>query len=162
MGLSFIAILFGSLELPVLPLSQSAGYAVLALSCLDDPGGQPVLVQDVAAWTGAPGPYLAKIFSTLTKAGLVIAKRGNQGGVILARPAKDIPLSELAEVLDGAGWHANCLLGLMECSDERACPVHAFWKQERERIQSQLLEVTLADVARFEREHRPMEHFPGV
>ncbi|MBK8791670.1 MAG: Rrf2 family transcriptional regulator [Holophaga sp.] len=146
----------------MLPLSQSAGYAVLALSCLDDPGGQPVLVQDVAAWTGAPGPYLAKIFSTLTKAGLVTAKRGNQGGVILARPAKEIPLSELAEVLDGAGWHSNCLLGLMECSDERACPVHAFWKSERERIQSQLLEVTLADVARFEREHRPMDNFPGV
>ncbi|MDP2875211.1 MAG: Rrf2 family transcriptional regulator [Holophaga sp.] len=144
----------------MLPLSQSAGYAVLALSCLEDPGGQPVLVQDVATWTGAPGPYLAKIFSTLSKAGLVVAKRGNQGGVILARPAKNIPLSELAEVLDGAGWHSNCLLGLMECSDERGCPVHAFWKAEREQIQNQLSEVTLADVARFEREQHPAKAVP--
>jgi Rrf2 family iron-sulfur cluster assembly transcriptional regulator len=136
----------------VLPLSQSAGYAVLALSCLEDPGGESVLVQDVATWTGAPGPYLAKIFSALTKAGLVIGKRGNQGGVILARPAREIPLSELAEVLDSAGWRSECLLGLAECSDDRACPVHAFWKETREQIHGELLGVTLADVARFERE----------
>ena len=136
----------------MLPLSQSAGYAVLAVSCLEDPGGQPVLVQDVATWTGAPGPYLAKIFSTLTKAGLVIGKRGNQGGVILAKPAKQITLSELAEVLDSDGWRCSCLLGLEECSDERACPVHAFWKETRERIHGELLGITLADVARFERE----------
>jgi Rrf2 family protein len=110
----------------------------------------------VAAWTGAPGPYLAKIFSTLAKAGLVIGKRGNQGGVILARPARDITLTELAEVLDSAGWRSNCLLGLVECSDERACPVHAFWREEREKIHEELSAITLADVARFERErHTP-------
>lgn len=144
----------------MLPLSQSAGYAVLAMSCLEDPGGQPVLVQDVAAWTGAPGPYLAKIFSALARGGLVVGKRGNQGGVILARPAREITLSELAEVLDGSGWRANCLLGLVECSDERACPVHAFWKTEREKIHDELSAVTLADVARFERDRHGVDEAP--
>ncbi|MCE1230001.1 MAG: Rrf2 family transcriptional regulator [Firmicutes bacterium] len=145
----------------MLPLSQSAGYAVLALSCLEDPGGSPVLVQDVAALTGAPGPYLAKLFSTLAKAGLVMAKRGNQGGVMLARPAKNIPLSELAEVLDGAGWRSNCLLGLMECSDERGCPVHTFWSAERARIHQELSAVTLADVTEFERKLRQAPSSPS-
>lgn len=121
-----------------------------------------MLVQDVASWTGAPGPYLAKIFSALTKAGLVVGKRGNRGGVILARPAKEVPLSELAEALDSAGWRSSCLLGLVECSDDRACPVHAFWKEQRERIHEELAVVTLADVARFERERHPLEDFPGV
>lgn len=138
----------------MLPLSQSAGYAVLALSCLEDPGGSPVLVQDVAEWTGAPGPYLAKVFNALTKAGLVVAKRGNKGGVILARPAVAITLDEVAEALDGTGWLCECLLGLTECTDERACPVHTFWKEEREKIHAQLKGTTLADVARFERTHR--------
>lgn len=146
----------------MLPLSQSAGYAVLALSCLEDPGGQPVLVQDVAAWTGAPGPYLAKIFSTLARAGLVIGKRGNQGGVILAKPAKEVTLDQLAEVLDSAGWRTSCLLGLEECSDERACPVHAFWKDIREKIHGELSALTLADVARFERERHMSIGSPGT
>ena len=146
----------------MLPLSQSAGYAVLALSCLEDPGGEPVLVQDVAAWTGAPGPYLAKIFSTLARAGLVIGKRGNQGGVVLAKPAKEVTLDQLAEVLDSAGWRTSCLLGLEECSDERACPVHVFWKDIREKIHGELSALTLADVARFERERHTSIGSPGT
>ncbi len=146
----------------MLPLSQSAGYAVLALSCLEDPGGEPVLVQDVAAWTGAPGPYLAKIFSTLARAGLVVGKRGNQGGVILAKPAKEVTLDQLAEVLDSAGWRTSCLLGLEECSDERACPIHTFWKDVREKIHGELSALTLADVTRFERERHTSIGSPGV
>lgn len=142
----------------MLPLSQSAGYAVLALSCLEDPGGSPLLVQEVATWIQAPGPYLAKVFNTLAKAGLVVAKRGNKGGVILARPAAEITLDEVAEALDSPAWREECLLGLTECTDERACPVHAFWKEERERIHAQLKGTTLADVARFERTHRLAQH----
>jgi len=136
------------------PLSQSAGYAVLALSCLEDPGGSPIMVQDVADWIGAPGPYLSKVFHALGKAGLVVTKRGRRGGVILVRPAKEITLDQIAEAMDGDGWRTSCLLGLATCSDERACPVHAFWTEERTRIFNELQHATLADVARFERTHR--------
>ncbi len=117
-----------------------------------------MLVQDVATRIQAPGPYLAKVFNTLTKAGLVVAKRGNKGGVILARPARAITLGEVAEAVDGADWRYDCLLGLTECRDERACPVHAFWKDERERIHAHLRATTLADVARFEQTHRLVQN----
>jgi Rrf2 family protein len=136
------------------PLSQSAGYAILALSCLDDPGGEPIMVQDVAQWIGAPGPYLSKVFHALGKARLVDTKRGRRGGVILVRPAKEITLEQIADAMDGDEWRTSCLLGLTTCSDERACPVHAFWTTERTRIYNELQGTTLADVARFERSHR--------
>ena len=136
------------------PLSQSAGYAILALSCLEDPGGQPVLVQDVATWIGAPGPYLSKVFHALGKASLVTTKRGRNGGVILTRPAKEISLDSIAAAMDGEHWQESCLLGLATCSDERACPVHEFWKEQRKNILGELQKTSLADVARFERTHR--------
>jgi Rrf2 family protein len=136
------------------PLSQSAGYAILALSCLDDPGGEPILVQDVAVWIGAPGPYLSKVFHALGKAQLVATKRGRNGGVILMRPAREITLDSISAAMDGEEWQASCLLGLATCSDERACPVHTFWSEERKRILAELQHTTLADVARFERTHR--------
>ena len=136
------------------PLSQSAGYAILALSCLDDPGGEPILVQDVAEWIGAPGPYLSKVFHALGKAQLVATKRGRNGGVILMRPAREITLDQIAGAMDGEEWQSSCLLGLATCSDERACPVHAFWTEERKRILQELQNTTLADVAKFERTHR--------
>ena len=136
------------------PLSQSAGYAILALSCLDDPGGEPIRVQSVAEWIGAPGPYLSKVFHALGKAQLVATKRGRNGGVILMRPAREITLDMIAGAMDGEEWQSSCLLGLATCSDERACPVHTFWTEERKRILNELVTTTLADVARFERTHR--------
>ncbi len=138
----------------MLPLSQTAGYAVLALSCLEDPGGAPALVQDVAARTGIPRAYLSKLMNSLVHKGLVTAKRGNKGGVVLARPASEISLDVIAEAVDGEAWRNACLLGFSSCSDERGCPTHAFWKEERERIHTHLQQNTLADIARFERSSR--------
>jgi Rrf2 family protein len=140
----------------MLPLSQTAGYAVLALSCLQDPGGTPALVQDVAARTGIPRAYLSKLMNQLTHKGLVLAKRGNKGGVTLAQPAQEITLDIIAEAVDGDAWRRECLIGLSTCSDERGCPTHSFWKEERERIYAHLQQNTLADIAHFERNTRTL------
>ena len=118
-------------------------------------------MQDVAEWIGAPGPYLSKVFHALGKAQLVATKRGRNGGVILMRPAKEITLDMIAAAMDGEEWQSSCLLGLATCSDERACPVHAFWTEERKRILLELQNTTLAHVAKFERTHRLSNH-PAV
>lgn len=138
----------------MLPLSQTAGYAVLALSCLEDPGGMPVLVQDVATRTGIPRAYLSKLMNSLVHKGLIRAKRGNKGGVLLAQPAREITLDVIAEAVDGDAWRRDCLLGFSSCTDDRGCPTHTFWREERERIHSHLRQNTLADIASFERQAR--------
>ena len=136
---------------PVLPLSQTAGYAVLALSCLEGPGGKPVRVAEVAERTGIPRPYLANVMHSLAEKGLIIARRGHKGGVTLSEPAVEICLAIIAEAVDGTSWREACLLGFSECSDERACPAHTYWKVERERVFKLLLDITLADISKFER-----------
>jgi Rrf2 family protein len=138
----------------MIPLSQSSGYAVLAMSCLEDPGGKPALVVDVAARTGFPRPYLSKMIHKLAKVGLVLAKRGNKGGVVLSLPAKEITLDLIAEAVDGAKWREQCLLGFKDCSDERACPAHTFWKSERDHIHRCLKDISLEEVRTFEGQSR--------
>ncbi|HEX9082818.1 MAG TPA: Rrf2 family transcriptional regulator [Holophagaceae bacterium] len=138
----------------MLPLSQSSGYAVLAMSCLEDPGGKPTLVVDVAARTGFPRPYLSKMIHKLARVGLVMAKRGNKGGVVLALAAREITLDLIAEAVDGAEWRNKCLLGFSECSDERACPAHTFWTSEREHIHERLKGITLEEIRTFEQHSR--------
>ncbi|GAB4239203.1 MAG: hypothetical protein OHK005_00420 [Candidatus Methylacidiphilales bacterium] len=131
-------------------LSQSSGYAVAALTALASGGNRRGFVRDLAASSDVPKAYLAKIFKKLVNAGILKAKRGWAGGTRLARPARDISLFEIARVIDGEDWTTKCLLGLAECSDERACPAHAFWKAERARIEAKLREISLADVIRLE------------
>jgi DNA-binding IscR family transcriptional regulator len=57
---------------------------------------------------------------------------------------------EISEAIDGRKWLGRCLLGLEECTDERACPTHEFWRKARAGIQKKLEETSLADVMKFE------------
>jgi Rrf2 family iron-sulfur cluster assembly transcriptional regulator len=133
----------------MLSLSQTAGYAIQALSSLIDSGNGPGFIKDVAERSGVPAPYLAKIFKRLNDAGSVGSKRGLKGGVWLAKAPSEITLLDVSNAVDGPGWLSACLLGNAVCSDERSCPSHAFWKKERERIQAELQGQTLESVASF-------------
>ena len=133
-------------------LSSSSSYAVLALSSLSGAGDSWILARDLAAAIDAPLPYLSKILHGLAGAGIVEAKRGYRGGFRLLRRADQLTVGEIVIAVEGPAFLEGCLLGKAECSDRRACPAHAFWGLERERIRSQLQRMSLADVARFERD----------
>ena len=142
----------------MLPLNQTAGYAVLALGLMPDPGNQPVLVRDIAEAAEIPKPYLSKLVHQLAARGLIYTRRGYKGGVTLARPAAEITLVEIVEAVGGHPIKYPCVLGLSECSEERACPLHDFWSQTIERVHKKLAETTLADTAKFHCEQRALEH----
>mgnify|MGYP000635277803 CR=1 FL=1 len=149
----------------MLSLNQTTGYALLALGMLEGPGGRPVLVRDLARRTGIPKPYLSKMIHALASKGLLDTKRGVRGGVTLARPADQITLIEIAEAVQGGVLRQTCLLGLAECSDERACPLHTFWTVTTERIMRMMRRTTLAEAAEFEYLHtqqmRPVRPVPA-
>ncbi len=138
----------------MLPLSQTTGYAVRALCCLQEPGGRPVLVEEIAASTGIPRSYLSKLIHKLAKKGLVKARRGHHGGVVLAKPAIEITLEDLSAAIDGVAWQQRCLMGLLGCSHDAPCVLHDFWQETLAQILARLRSVTLADLAKH--------HDPGV
>jgi Rrf2 family protein len=134
----------------VLGLSNTAGYAILALGCMKECNGAWILTRDIAKRTGISSTYLSKILHGLAKSGLIAAKRGYRGGFKLSRSASKISLMEVVEAVEGRAWTGRCLLGLAECSDERSCPAHDFWKTTRIRIESKLQRLKLSQVAEFE------------
>ncbi|MHC4710827.1 MAG: RrF2 family transcriptional regulator, partial [Planctomycetota bacterium] len=103
----------------MLSLSQTTGYAILALSCLVEDQDRWVLSRDIAATTEIPGPYLSRVLHALGRSGLIRTKRGYRGGFALARPASRISLLDVAEAVEGRDWKAPCLLGLTSCVQVR-------------------------------------------
>jgi Rrf2 family protein len=99
-------------------------------------------------------PYLSKLLHRLGQEGIVVAKRGTFGGYALAAPPQQTSLLQIARAVEGESWMPKCLLGFAECSIERACPTHDFWTEERARIEAVLSQITVRDVARFERQRR--------
>lgn len=131
-------------------LSQTVGYAVTAMGWVAGSGDGPVLVRDIAAGTGIPSAYLAKIVNTLARKGFVLTQRGTKGGVVLAHKPGTITIYDLCAALDDPLVKERCMLGMASCSDDRRCPAHEFWKAQREKELEFLRRTTLADVAEFE------------
>jgi Rrf2 family iron-sulfur cluster assembly transcriptional regulator len=130
----------------MLCLSQTTGYAVRALICLDQRRDRAGLIREVAKCAGIPKPYLARIINDLTYKGLVTAKRGYQGGIALARPAGEISLLQVVEAVEGPDWIAPCLFGMNDCSSHQQCPIHLFWQRVSRQLKAILTRTMLTEV----------------
>jgi Rrf2 family protein len=133
-------------------LTPPVCYATKALAHVVTAGEQTVSVRDIARATGIPAAYLAKIVNQLARKGIVSTQRGVGGGVTSApgRALERVTLHELCKALDDPVVEDRCLIGQTECSDERACPAHAFWSPQRRRLARFLQKTTLGAVAAFE------------
>ena len=139
---------------------MTTGYAIQALTIIARSSTPYVLVRDIAQATGIPAPYLSKVSQRLVDAGVLDSKRGYQGGVRLVRKPEEISLLEIDEAVDMGARKPQCLLGNIECSDERSCPVHSFWKVKREEIRTCLSGLSLAALADFDNA-RSILNLPG-
>jgi Rrf2 family protein len=136
-------------SIQMIGLSQTTGYAIQALSCLNNPACTCRSIATIAECSGVPRAYLAKIISALVRAGLVTARRGVGGGIALGRQPAEISLLQIVEAIQGPSWLGECLLGMDDCASDGACPTHEFWLRVRGEITAELGRTTLAEVISF-------------
>jgi Rrf2 family iron-sulfur cluster assembly transcriptional regulator len=129
--------------------SPTCQYALRALIHITrQGGGGPVLARDIAAAENIPRQFLSKILHDLRLKGLVQSQRGPGGGFYLARPAKDILVSDVVVAVDGVQNLAQrCILGLDTCTDEEPCALHDAWKLFRERYERTIAASSLQEMA---------------
>ncbi len=98
--------------------------------------------------------FLWKILQNLTRRRLIRSFKGLRGGYELAQPADSLTLTAILAATDTNEKIGSCVLGLPNCSDDNACPLHDSWKELRGRMMSMLEENTLADLARVAQRRR--------
>jgi Rrf2 family protein len=109
-------------------ITQQADYAVRAvLELALQPAGVRLSCETIAQRHAIPLPFLTKIVARLANEGILRNQRGVNGGVQLARPAKDINLLEVVEAIDGPITFNRCNRKPSECERSRTCPVHSIW-----------------------------------
>ncbi len=84
-----------------LPLKTEYACQVLAQLASTYASGEVRQVEELAAAEHLSPNYLVQILTTLRQAGLVISRRGKNGGYLLARHPEDITLAEIAMALEG-------------------------------------------------------------
>ena len=83
-------------------ISRKCEYALRAvfeLSMQDN--GHPVKMHRIAAAQNIPPRFLEVILNELRHAGLVQSRRGNVGGYMLARPARELTVGHVIEHVEG-------------------------------------------------------------
>ena len=112
------------------------------------PPGEPAQVKQIAADTGIPVHFLAKILQDLVRHGFLKSNKGPRGGFRLAAPSTELPLLRIVEAVDGPGRYQRCIAGQEDCNDRVACPMHDSWVPVRRHIVEYLQGTSIADLAK--------------
>lgn len=129
-------------------LSKACEYglrAALYLASLDEDGY--VSIRVISDELDISFPFLTKIFQQLNEAGLLESHRGPSGGVAFTKPADEITLLDIVVAIDGSDLFKECVLGLPNCGEDKPCPIHERWAEERTRLKTMFQHNTLDDMA---------------
>ena len=78
-------------------VARTGQYAIHALLDLASTGGGTI--NGISDRTGVPAPFLQQLVGPLKRAGLVAAKRGPGGGLVIAKPLNDVTLLMVLEAV---------------------------------------------------------------
>lgn len=100
-------------------LSRKAKYALKAMVQLARAAPRSLTSAEIAERTGAPRKFLEAILAELTRAELIVARRGKGGGYGLERAPAEITFAEVIRVTDGPLALAPCVsrMAFRKCAD---------------------------------------------
>jgi Rrf2 family protein len=111
---------------------------------------------DLDEFQGVSSSYVAKLFTQLKAAGLVIASEGAQGGYQLARDAHEITVLDVVEALEGHKPLFQCNEVRRQCAlfdgepptwaVKGPCSIHAVMLEAEKKMKQVLAMHTLADL----------------
>ncbi len=132
-------------------ISTRGRYGVRALVAIVK-ASRPLSTAQIAKTENLSPPYLEQIFNRLKRAGLIKAKRGAHGGYMLSRPADQISVGDIVEILDGPVTFSHCHSPeeARNCEKAAYCPSRAFWSSLQDDVNERLYGTTLQDLKDLE------------
>ncbi len=128
-------------------LTRAGDYGIYGVIYLaKQPKGKIVSLSEVSKAEDIPEKFLAKIFQTLTRSGLIRSHRGARGGFSLGRPAHQITVKELLEAIQGPICFARCLSELEDCERKEICKLREVMQKAQDNTIKILTQKTLVDL----------------
>lgn len=125
--------------------SQTAEYALRALTFLAQQHPAPQTTAAIAERTQSPSGYLSKVLQSLGRAKLVRAARGKHGGWELAKDPGVITILEVINTVDPIRRIHHCPLGLPAHSNQ-LCSLHKKMDQSLEQVERSFSGTTLGEL----------------
>ena len=130
-------------------LSNTSKYAIRALIYLSlfSTESKKVGIKEISEKLDLPTPFLGKILQVLARQKLLISSKGPNGGFALGRPAIEIPLMEIIEIIDKTDSFDDCIIRTTPCTHEAPCSIHNRIYTLRKEMKGLFTTQTIADLA---------------
>jgi Rrf2 family protein len=139
-------------------LSANEEYGVRCLVRLAYAGfeGQGLTIPEMSQAEGVSHAYAAKVLRVLRKGGFVKAARGKEGGYTLARPAGEIIIGDVVNLLGGKLFESDFCDShsgqVAICTRSVDCSVRSLWRAVQVAVDQVLSKATLRDLLQNEAE----------
>lgn len=130
-------------------LSNTSKYAIRAVIYLElySSSVKKIGIKEISEELDIPTPFLGKILQMLAKHEVLDSTKGPHGGFNLKKPAMDISLMEIIEIIDGTNAFNQCVIRTSGCSHENPCSLHDKIAPYQNGMRSLLLTESIADLA---------------
>jgi Rrf2 family protein len=108
-----------------------------------------VMIDEVSREEKIPKSFLAKIFQSLGKAGLVRSYRGAGGGFSLVKKPEEITVLEVIEAIEGKIAFQRCLQEVPDCEHMEGCALCGLFEQAQDRVKEVFARTSLADLLKL-------------
>lgn len=127
-------------------ISAKADYALRALVELASRGGGPVKGDALANAQAIPPRFLESILAQLRQRGILLSRRGADGGYWLSRPADEVTVADVIRATDGPLASIRGQRPETVAYEGAAGTLADVWLAVRVSLRGVLEEVTLADI----------------
>ena len=105
-----------------------------------------ILVSEIGKAQNIPISYLAKVFRTLAKAGVIRSYRGSKGGYSLGKSPEQITMRDVVEALEGNTPIFQSLGERRGCKAGEECLIRETFQSAHNKMYEELEKVTLKDI----------------
>ncbi len=112
-------------------------------------------LKDISKRQAISAKYLDHILSALRKAGLIKSTRSRTSGYTLTRPAQQISIKEIIEILEGSLAPVECLDNPTCCQQVPVCFSRDAWEILKREIEKVLDSITLQDLIEAQKAKKP-------
>jgi Rrf2 family protein len=129
--------------------SKTAEYALRATIFIAQKGSQDnkLSIEEIAKSIDSPQSFTAKILQLLTKENKVVSSvKGPRGGFYITNESKKLPACAILAAVNEDGLFKGCVLGLKECSEVTPCPMHAEYKEIRQKLNELFEDKSIQDL----------------
>ncbi len=132
--------------------TKAEEYGILGVVYLADKDINNITpLSEIAEAQDIPEKFLAKIFQSLSKTGIIRSHRGVRGGFSLSRQASDIGILDILEAIQGPYHLMKCTYNRNNCDKEGFCSLRELLIMAEDQLVSVFGKYTLDDLNNWQK-----------